>query len=162
MECLYQWGRLEFNEIKRSKAAAFRNCRRSASDPTARPVPISSTPTSTTCWAPWLMATGVTRRRKDWFECFINWASQRNRKIALGKRYAEAHVEEVEERPAHHRLPARFLEKPRRLHPFPSPIPISESIRRIPPRDFRPMDPCCFSPAKARSRLKGTFSLEGD
>ena len=91
MECLYQWGRLEFNEIKRSKGS-FRN----AEEPLLQLHDRCPYFNADVDYMLGAMAYGDGRYEEalSWFEGFINFPPEPEE--ALGKRYAK-HVEEVEE-----------------------------------------------------------------
>ena len=89
MECLYEWGRLEFNEIKRSRGSF-----RSAEEPLLQLLDICPfyNADATYMLGAMAYADGRYAQALEYFESFLNFPSEPE--SALGKRY-EQHADEV-------------------------------------------------------------------
>ena len=112
MECLYEWGRLEFNEIKRSRGSF-----RAAEEPLIQLHDLCPFFNADVNYMLGAMAYGDGRYQeaKDWFDDFLGFPKEPEE--ALGKRY-QKHTEEVRGVLPNIDFLACFLEKQRRLHPF--------------------------------------------
>ncbi len=89
MECLYEWGRLEFNEIKRSRGSF-----RAAEEPLTQLHDLCPFFNADVNYMLGAMAYGDGRYQeaKDWFDTFLGFPKEPEE--PLGKRY-EKHAEEV-------------------------------------------------------------------